>query len=94
MLPQEGGALSIRPHEHLPTVANFWALLQQCFFGDAPSVEKAVSLFLVLVIATVRSVVDAKMDTLGIEPEAFRMRSGCDTTTPCARHHTLAPFMF
>ena len=27
------------------------------------------------------------MDTLGIEPRAFRMRSGCDTTTPCARCH-------
>ena len=26
-----------------------------------------------------------EMDTLGIEPKAFRMRSGCDTTTPCAR---------
>ena len=25
-----------------------------------------------------------KVDTLGIEPRAFRMRSGCDTTTPCA----------
>ena len=25
-----------------------------------------------------------QMDTLGIEPRAFRMRSGCDTTTPCA----------
>ena len=24
------------------------------------------------------------MDTLAIEPTAFRMRSGCDTTTPCA----------
>ena len=24
------------------------------------------------------------MDTLGIEPRAFHMRSGCDTTTPCA----------
>ena len=24
------------------------------------------------------------MDTLGIEPRALRMRSGCDTTTPCA----------
>ena len=23
------------------------------------------------------------MDTLRIEPRAFRMRSGCDTTTPC-----------
>ena len=23
------------------------------------------------------------MDTLGFEPRAFRMRSGCDTTTPC-----------
>ena len=29
------------------------------------------------------------MDTLGIEPRAFRMRSGCDTTTPCARHKIL-----
>ena len=26
-----------------------------------------------------------KMDTLGFEPRAFRMRSGCDTTTPCAQ---------
>ena len=25
------------------------------------------------------------MDTLGFEPRAFRMRSGCDTTTPCAQ---------
>ena len=28
---------------------------------------------------------DVKMDTLGIEPRAFRMQSGCDTTTPCAQ---------
>ena len=28
----------------------------------------------------------SKMDTLGIEPRAFRMQSGCDTTTQCARH--------
>ena len=26
----------------------------------------------------------AQMDTLGFEPRAFRMRSGCDATTPCA----------
>ena len=26
-----------------------------------------------------------KLDPLGFEPRAFRMRSGCDTTTPCAR---------
>ena len=25
------------------------------------------------------------LDTLGIEPRAFRMQSGCDTTTPCAQ---------
>ena len=25
-----------------------------------------------------------QVDTLGFEPRAFRMRSGCDTTTPCA----------
>ena len=25
-----------------------------------------------------------EMDTLGFEPRAFRMRSGCDATTPCA----------
>ena len=30
----------------------------------------------------------AKMDTLGFEPRAFRMRSGCDTTTPCAQYKT------
>ena len=42
-----------------------------------------------------------KMDTLGFESRAFRMRSGCDTTTPCARvtrfcessHQTGAMFM-
>ena len=27
----------------------------------------------------------AIVDTLGVEPRAFRMQSGCDTTTPCAR---------
>ena len=27
---------------------------------------------------------DGPMDTLGIEPRASRMLSGCDTTTPCA----------
>ena len=26
----------------------------------------------------------SEMDTLGIEPRASRMLSGCDTTTPCA----------
>ena len=26
----------------------------------------------------------AEVDTLGIEPRASRMLSGCDTTTPCA----------
>ena len=25
-----------------------------------------------------------EMDTLGFEPRAFRMQSGCDATTPCA----------
>ena len=32
----------------------------------------------------------SKMDTLGIEPRAFRMRSGCDTTTPCAPRKALS----
>ena len=31
-----------------------------------------------------------KLDTLGIEPRAFRMRSGCDTTTPCAHSAVLS----
>ena len=26
-----------------------------------------------------------KLDQLGFEPRAFRMRSGCDTTTPLAQ---------
>ena len=30
------------------------------------------------------AVLNKHMDTLGFEPRAFRMRSGCDTTTPCA----------
>ena len=29
-------------------------------------------------------VIPVDMDTLGIESRAFRMRGGCDTTTPCA----------
>ena len=29
--------------------------------------------------------VKPEMDTLGIEPRASRMLSGCDTTTPCAQ---------
>ena len=40
--------------------------------SNRPNVEAASSL------------VFLSMDTLGIEPRAFRMRSGCDTTTPCA----------
>ena len=32
-----------------------------------------------------RSELDNAMDTLGIEPRASRMLSGCDTATPCAR---------
>ena len=32
-----------------------------------------------------RNLVLEEMDTLGIEPRAFRMQSGCDTTTPCAQ---------
>ena len=35
--------------------------------------------------AIARHEVGQKMDALGFEPRAFRMRSGCDTTTPCAR---------
>ena len=27
---------------------------------------------------------EKQLDTLGFEPRAFRMRSGCDATTPCA----------
>ena len=30
------------------------------------------------------------MDTLGMEPRAFRMRSGCDITTPCAPESLLS----
>ena len=30
------------------------------------------------------------MDTLGFEPRAFRMRSGCDATTPCAHTYEAA----
>ena len=37
-------------------------------------------------VATITRQLDTRqLDTLGIEPRAFRMRSGCDTTTPCAR---------
>ena len=35
----------------------------------------------------------ARMDTLGIEPRASRMLSGCDTTTPCALGRSLTMSM-
>ena len=35
----------------------------------------------------------AQMDTLGFEPRAFRMRSGCDATTPCAPWNQSAPHL-
>ena len=31
------------------------------------------------------------LDTLGFEPRAFRMRSGCDATTPCAPYGPSGP---
>ena len=38
----------------------------------------------VMILATASTCMHRCMDTLGFEPRAFRMRSGCDTTTPCA----------
>ena len=35
-------------------------------------------------LAAVAFSIQSKMDTLGIEPRASRMLSGCDTTTPRA----------
>ena len=35
-------------------------------------------------LAVVAFSIQSKMDTLGIEPRASRMLSGCDTTTPRA----------
>ena len=37
-----------------------------------------------LLTGKIASLEATKMDTLGIEPRASRMLSGCDTTTPCA----------
>ena len=34
------------------------------------------------------------MDPLGFEPRAFRMRSGCDTTTPYAPDHVFSRVVF
>ena len=48
-----------------------------CFFLSSTLVSKAVP----------RAETD-KLDTLGIEPRAFRMQSGCDTATPCAHMHS------
>ena len=39
--------------------------------------------------AMLKTRISSKMDTLGIEPRACRMLSGCDTITPCA-HLTFA----
>ena len=48
----------------------------------------AVLVFVVLVFilwAFKKTYISNNLDTLGIEPRASRMLSGCDTTTPCAR---------
>ena len=37
-----------------------------------------------LLTGKIASLEATKMDTLGIEPRASRMLSGCDTATPCA----------
>ena len=34
------------------------------------------------------------LDTLGFEPRAFRMRSGCDATTPCAPYTPSGPRIY
>ena len=51
--------------------------MQSLFFLSSTLVSKAVP----------RAETD-KLDTLGIEPRAFRMQSGCDTATPCAHMHS------
>ena len=35
-----------------------------------------------------------QVDTLGIEPKASRMLSGCDTTTPCAQLAAMSNAMY
>ena len=47
----------------------------------------------------VQAALQIQMDTLGIEPRASRMLSGCDTTTPCAQmsgafHLEVKQFLF
>ena len=34
------------------------------------------------------------MDTLGFEPRAFRMRSGCDATTPCTHNDVCTGYCY
>ena len=40
--------------------------------------------YAMLTMFPVWSLFSGQMDTLGFEPRAFRMRSRCDATTPCA----------
>ena len=43
-----------------------------------------IHLFVLRIVLCARLEGLQPLDTLGFEPRAFRMRSGCDTTTPCA----------
>ena len=43
-----------------------------------------IHLFILRIVLCARLEGLQPLDTLGFEPRAFRMRSGCGTTTPCA----------
>ena len=62
-------------------------MVVQCW-GDFVASHRAFQVALALAgeLETIVSLLKNKtlVDTLGIEPRAFRMRSGCDATTPCA----------
>ena len=62
------------------------AMLKRACFGPPKLCQKGARGFSYAWKATLQPrKQSSKMDTLGFEPRAFRMQSGCDAATPCAR---------
>ena len=67
-----------------PDFFHCWLLPLLCTKNVAPECTSPLPSLICITTQGLRHL-NNKLDTLGIEPRASRMLSGCDTTTPCAR---------
>ena len=67
----------VMPLHHVPSYFSILSQSTRCFSRFSLRVRKSVP-----------RAETTTLDTLGIEPRAFRMQSGCDTATPCAHMHS------